>query len=173
MVVINGSRSPHGERGLKFKRLRKYFDGKQSLPPRGAWIEMLFSALSNLVLRRSLPPRGAWIEIASPRPIPPYTQRSLPPRGAWIEIQEPQSIWQTLPRRSPHGERGLKYSGGTRSSPSRCRSPHGERGLKSVSFTLFKSPSGSLPPRGAWIEMPLNTAFFAYVTVAPPTASVE
>ena len=80
--------------------------------------------------------------------------------------------------RSPHGERGLKYSeclGACvfyRSLPPRgawieirgtfqgrtvsaSRSPHGERGLKFSSPVNCQCKPGSLPPRGAWIEMPL------------------
>ena len=33
-------------------------------------------------------------------------------------------------RRSPHGERGLKFAGDVRGSLAWSRSPHGERGLK-------------------------------------------
>ena len=59
----------------------------QSLPVRGAWIE-IGSTTSDTPLILSLPVRGAWIEIIgavrealSPPP-------SLPVRGAWIEINE-------------------------------------------------------------------------------------
>ena len=38
------------------------YDG-MSLPPRGAWIEMLFLAGCTPTKSWSLPPRGAWIEI--------------------------------------------------------------------------------------------------------------
>ena len=33
-------RSPHGERGLKLKEGAGYVKRYESLPPRGAWIEM-------------------------------------------------------------------------------------------------------------------------------------
>ena len=33
-------RSPHGERGLKYKNLQKIIKATESLPPRGAWIEI-------------------------------------------------------------------------------------------------------------------------------------
>ena len=36
---------------------------------------------------------------------------SLPPRGAWIEIVAFGGVEAEKPRRSPHGERGLKFSG--------------------------------------------------------------
>ena len=34
--------------------------------------------------------------------------KSLPSRGAWIEIGTVQLLERPDPRRSPHGERGLK-----------------------------------------------------------------
>ena len=36
---------------------------------------------------------------------------------------------------------------------SESRSPHGERGLKCKPLHLFSACLGSLPPRGAWIEI--------------------
>ena len=79
--------------------------------------------------------------------------RSLPSRGAWIEMDLWWRRTSESARRSPHGERGLKWLLSARSSgtplslPSRgawieiwvipslmygnaSRSPHGERGLK-------------------------------------------
>ena len=56
-------------------------------------------------------------------------------------------------RRSPYGERGLKYPRRDRTSPCLRRSPYGERGLK---YFLCSQGSGlpvSLPVWGAWIEM--------------------
>ena len=59
-----------------------------------------------------------------------------------------------LLRRSPHGERGLKYKrNGTITFHAR-RSPHGERGLKYFPRLAFRLQPGSLPTRGAWIEIP-------------------
>ena len=55
-------RSPRGERGLKSIGRRRSPVQKESLPSRGAWIEML-SSLSHLQTTLSLPSRGAWIEI--------------------------------------------------------------------------------------------------------------
>ena len=55
-------RSPHGERGLKLKYGSKGEAVKASLPPRGAWIEIVM-VLPPFKLSVSLPPRGAWIEI--------------------------------------------------------------------------------------------------------------
>ena len=57
---------------------------------------------------QSLPSRGAWIEIK--RAIFPdfFDEESLPSRGAWIEIWRAKNEPKTEKRRSPHGERGLK-----------------------------------------------------------------
>ena len=56
-------------------------------------------------------------------------------------------------RRSPHGERGLKFSQGYRVELIPGRSPHGERGLKCYGQTAGVAPQQSLPSRGAWIEI--------------------
>ena len=56
-------RSPCGERGLKFLRLVLLDEiVHQSLPVRGAWIE-ISTRRAGASRRRSLPVRGAWIEI--------------------------------------------------------------------------------------------------------------
>ena len=103
------SRSPHGERGLKYASVhlpRQHV--RRSLPPRGAWIEILlriacsprwasrsprgerglkYDIVQSIIGRTvSLPPRGAWIEIALSRDAA-WSRWSLPPRGAWIEIR--------------------------------------------------------------------------------------
>ena len=79
------SRSPHGERGLKFKILT-------------SWAGLL---------SRSLPTRGAWIEIFTEHGYviglmgrSPHGERGL----KWGALS---LVLYTL-RRSPHGERGLK-----------------------------------------------------------------
>ena len=56
----------------------------QSLPVRGAWIEMLIEPVTPSIML-SLPVRGAWIEIIFYRVAIPGCA-SLPVRGAWIEI---------------------------------------------------------------------------------------
>ncbi len=56
---------------------------------------------------------------------------SLPVRGAWIEIKQARKADGIRRRRSPYGERGLKFVGVLevgRNQPG--RSPYGERGLK-------------------------------------------
>ena len=56
----------------------------ESLPARGAWIEILRRTIQAPGLM-SLPARGAWIEISS-SPSGAHGDVSLPARGAWIEI---------------------------------------------------------------------------------------
>ena len=59
----------------------------ESLPVRGAWIEISPSAY-NYAYIPSLPVRGAWIEISSWRAMWNMLM-SLPVRGAWIEMISP------------------------------------------------------------------------------------
>ena len=102
----------------------------QSLPVRGAWIEIS----STLVFPRrcpsrspcgerglkcrckmpcpfglqSLPVRGAWIEMMLDCNKSQSERVSLPVRGAWIEIIYPPHRRHRRWGRSPCGERGLK-----------------------------------------------------------------
>ena len=78
----------------------------------------------------SLPVRGAWIEITKAE----YKESrdvSLPVRGAWIEICLIFDPNLDTARRSPCGERGLKYH----------------------IVDAAELEALSLPVRGAWIEM--------------------
>src|SRR5699024_2149981 len=100
----------------------------QSLPSRGAWIEMSFSPRPRQK-PPSLPSRGAWIEMpyilsapisAAVAPLAGSVDRnydvtislgdacrpSLPSRGAWIEIVTIVYHDFLVCRRSPRGERG-------------------------------------------------------------------
>ena len=146
----------------------------QSLPVRGAWIEIssFFVAVFGLsrrspcgerglksrpalirrVVRQSLPVRGAWIEMAIA--VSKSDKReSLPVRGAWIEIASCARIESRSAGRSPCGERGLKCPRAGESGCCAGRSPCGERGLK-LSVARWRSGTPpSLPVRGAWIEM--------------------
>ena len=49
-----------------------------------------------------------------------------------------------------------------------CRSPHGERGLKSGRQSRNPPKRGSLPPRGAWIEMDRCWNDFCLFLSLPP-----
>ena len=165
------SRSPHGERGLKFKACRVSVQHFLSLPARGAWIEMVQTLMREKRLG-SLPARGAWIEISARLSLSacscrsPHGERglkyrsyplqnegylSLPARGAWIEMRFGRA-GRRAARRSPHGERGLK------SHPRPARSGR---------------QSGSLPARGAWIEMQRCMPICTAEWVAPRTGSVD
>ena len=102
---------------------------------------------------RSLPTRGAWIEICR-RMFRKLTENlSLPTRGAWIEIRYEFRHRLILKRRSPHGERGLKYPYTPAHTP-RCPSLP-TRGawieIPRATDPPYKRPS--LPTRGAWIEI--------------------
>ena len=54
------------------------------------------------------------------------------------------------------------------------RSPRGERGLKSAKVAeAFARDKRSLPPRGAWIEIPEELEALPLEEVAPPAGSVD
>ena len=57
--------------------------------------------------------------------------------------------------RFPRGKRGLKSGKRTMVSKHRCRFPRGKRGLKSSTTPVIPPKIESLPPREAWIEIPL------------------
>ena len=79
---------------------------------------------------------------------------SLSSRRAWIEIRRLILKPPPTARRSPHGERGLKYILNHFVYPYYlCRSPHGERGLKYIKKRNKKIILESLSSRRAWIEI--------------------
>ena len=53
------------------------------------------------------------------------------------------------------------------------RSPHGERGLKLKQAQKNMDTDGSLPARGAWIEVSVTTNANHPYFVAPRTGSVD
>ena len=57
---------------------------------------------------RPLPAWGAWIEITQLASAC-MASEPLPAWGAWIEINEQRAVAKEEGRRSPHGERGLKF----------------------------------------------------------------
>ena len=61
--LLTGSRSPSGERGLKCENPDFGRADGESLPIRGAWIEIVSCTAAGVVVSGSLPIRGAWIEI--------------------------------------------------------------------------------------------------------------
>ena len=80
---------------------------RSSLPSRGAWVE-IGSRYRGFGQTRSLPSRGAWVEMSREIFISVHT-RSLPSRGAWVEIEDIVFYLACEMRRSPRGERGLKF----------------------------------------------------------------
>ena len=106
------SRSPYGERGLKYDRV----DDDVHEAGRSPYGERGLKLVSNRdlhVVERSLSLRRAWIEIfitAAPR----STHVSLSLRRAWIEISR-TAAGTRRSSRSPYGERGLKYRDGAAS----------------------------------------------------------
>ena len=67
---------------------------------------------------------------------------------------------EQIHRRSPCGERGLKWlCQGRRGAREGRRSPCGERGLKSpFGGDAVHDAGASLPVRGAWVEMQWKTS---------------
>ena len=84
---------------------------------------------------------------------PHGVNKSLPVRGAWIEICPFCRNQLSSPRRSPCGERGLKYemTGDLLS----CDASLPVRGawIEIVGQKMLCRLSASLPVRGAWIEI--------------------
>ena len=62
----------------------------------------------NCYFAQSLPVRGAWIEIMVVSLSGSSPAKSLPVRGAWIEMATSARFSSVSARRSPCGERGLK-----------------------------------------------------------------
>ena len=85
---LSPRRSPCGERGLKFRAAAQLGAAPESLPVRGAWVEIICSGGVSVCRWTSLPVRGAWVEIKSMSQ-PPARSASLPVRGAWVEISCP------------------------------------------------------------------------------------
>ena len=106
-VLPGARRSPCGERGLKsvdadarLPIIRRSPCGERGLKYRGR--------VDLVALRQSLPVRGAWIEMSPLFVVFCGFPRSLPVRGAWIEIYCSLISELYLHCRSPCGERGLK-----------------------------------------------------------------
>ena len=96
--------------------------------------------------------RGAWIEIL----IPLQRQNiwaSLPMRGAWIEISVTAATINSLRRRSPCGERGLKSEQTVRNKEIKRSLPMRGAWIEIERIDNMKSVMKSLPMRGAWIEI--------------------
>ena len=79
------SRSPHGERGLKCMGIHHRYFRFESLPPRGAWIEIAGEGLANNYMASRSPHGERGLKCDAYGMISEVAG-SLPPRGAWIEI---------------------------------------------------------------------------------------
>ena len=76
------------------------------------------------------------------------TMTSLSSWRAWIEMPSTRQRKSYAKRRSPHGERGLKYRRPCDTARCRSRSPHGERGLKCSDMVIVKPLGNSRSPHG-------------------------
>mgnify|MGYP007032425004 FL=1 len=169
-------RSPSGERGLKYLEVDDDDQEPESLPIRGAWIEIRGGGNSEHEQARRSPSGERGLKChaelhgcdRAPRRSPsgerglkfiPTNQikkpeKSLPIRGAWIEISCVALLLNHATSRSPSGERGLKLDGeGMANLLTGSRSPSGERGLKCENPDFGRADGESLPIRGAWIEI--------------------
>ena len=168
-------RSPHGERGLKLQLCQLVQRQRQSLPPRGAWIEITIRPERPSAWWGRSPhgERGLKSGVAGKDVV--LILRSLPPRGAWIEIAFPGLCCLEAIRRSPHGERGLKWYNGWRQELLRKMSlPPRGAWIEILAGNAWNHlGKRSLPPRGAWIEIPEPETMVQPRTVAPPTGSVD
>ncbi len=124
-------RSPHGERGLKSIYLKTIRKNTESLSSWRAWIEISRQAIRMAEIWSSLSSWRAWIEIfvfghhtIARKGRSPHGERGL--KCMTLSIRRIRK-----PSRSPHGERGLKSVGLPIQREHARRSPHGERGLKS------------------------------------------
>ena len=76
--------------------------------------------------------------------------------------------------RSPHGERGLKFSAARRPSPELASLPSRGAWIEIlVSRCALQTFQPSLPPRGAWIEIAGPPPCARCSAVAPLTGSVD
>ena len=146
------SRSPSGERGLKCNEASPEYQRRMSLPIRGAWIEICYVVRGHIGIASRSPSGERGLKSVECCRISHWRQ-SLPIRGAWIEIALICGVSKRNRRRSPSGERGLKLRRVALRGDGVGRSPSGERGLKYVLGHRRRVEAGSLPIRGAWIEI--------------------
>ena len=131
--LLSHSRSPHGERGLKYDIWKFIYDNNI--------VALLTESVDwNKSWKYKYP---WWCNVALLTESVDWNAREQ----KWIEL---------ITRRSPHGERGLKFSSNNNTLMILCRSPHGERGLKLYLLGLTSSSISSLSSRRAWIEMLLS-----------------
>ena len=101
-----------------------------SFPARGTWIEM-HARRELRPADQSFPARGTWIEINFYQHLNHPRTALFPARGTWIEMAKMDFVGAKTVRRSPQGERGLKFR----------------------SLDLPADQLESFPARGTWIEI--------------------
>ena len=98
---------------------------------------------------------------------------SLPLRGAWIEIFAEFTKKKKRERRSPCGERGLKYEIILPETGCNWSLPLRGAWIEIGAVGCVSAALGSLPLRGAWIEIAKFLCFFRKIVVAPLAGSVD
>ena len=145
------SRSPYGERGLKFLCYFVVGCSTGSLSLRRAWIEIYHYICQQINSIESLSLRRAWIEIRRRFRGSRHGQ-SLSLRRAWIEmvmrIVNNRLGWSLSLRRAWIEIKRFPSTGHASS-----RSPYGERGLKLLGRDAGDHELPSLSLRRAWIEI--------------------
>ena len=166
-------RSPCGERGLKFVPGNFIF-GDLRRSPCGERGLKFHRAPPIMFMLPSLPVRGAWIEITPCRRRFPSSGRSLPVRGAWIEINPQRGGEDEGKRRSPCGERGLKWLAISEWLEKRVSLPVRGAWIEILlQRRVLQDKRESLPVRGAWIEIIHDRICGRTIVVAPRAGSVD
>ena len=164
------SRSPCGERGLKYNIQSPMIIALCRSPCGERGLKWLILWITRLILRRS-PCGERGLKSAGRRALKCFPRRSpCGERGLKLLCE---LVVRRRFRRSPCGERGLKSLRRLVMRLVSRRSPCGERGLKYPRSGPCPTLPWSLPARGAWIEMGRvsTTAFCAWV--APRAGSVD
>ena len=96
-------------------------------------------------------------------------------RGAWIEMKTATRTCTAQGRRSPCGERGLKFQkNSVRISMRRMSLPvRGAWIEMAATRAAMRCACMSLPVRGAWIEIKSNREGTMEMVVAPRAGSVD
>ena len=152
-MATSPGRSPHGERGLKFFTFDNIAPPPASRSPHGERGLKYKTRVKALFLQKSLSSRRAWIEICCLITLSLSISSSLSSRRAWIEI--PGMLWYkggifvALLTESVDWNKTRNMQ----DKAKRRRSPHGERGLKWNILNEKGFNAASLSSRRAWIEI--------------------
>ena len=165
-------RSPCGERGLKYHSFRGYTAPPGSRSPCGErGLKLPGVCITPVIFCRS--PCG---ERGLKLPCVPAARQSSgrsPCGERGLKYAFHSSICQASISRSPCGERGLKST-----APAVCCPPEGSLPVRGAwieirRLKLYPCKFASLPVRGAWIEMPLLYGRWERIVVAPRAGSVD